>query len=133
MTNDTELEDLTAEWASWKETERVAVERRRAIEDRIVELVRLDQAYEGTTTTELTGHKLKIVSRFTRKVDSTKLQELAAEAGITEHLSALFRWTPEIAAAAWKAADPSITQALLPAITTTPGRPSFSLEPKKGK
>jgi hypothetical protein len=132
MTDDN-LEALAAEWTSWKETERVAVERRRTIEDRIVEIVRLDQAYEGTTTTELQSTKLKIVNRFSRKVDSTKLQELAAEAGITEHLSALFRWTPEIAAAAWKAADPSITQALLPAITTTPGRPSFSLEPKKGK
>ena len=60
-----------------------------------------------------------------RKVDSDKLQELAAENGLTEHLSTLFRWKPDIDAKAWKAADESITRPLMGAITTTPSRASF--------
>jgi hypothetical protein len=62
-----------------------------------------------------------------RKVDADKLQELAAEHGLSEHLGSLFRWSADINAAAWKAAAPTITAPLLGAITTTPGRPSFSI------
>jgi hypothetical protein len=64
-------------------------------------------------------------------VDSEKLQELAAEAGLTDHLSTLFRWKPEIEMKAWKATDPSITSALADAITVTPGRPSFTITIKE--
>jgi hypothetical protein len=71
---------------------------------------------------------VKIAGRIDRKVDGDKVQELAAEHGLTDHLSRLFRWKPEINMAAWKASDPSITQALAPAITAKPGRPSFAIE-----
>jgi hypothetical protein len=52
---------------------------------------------------------------------------LAAEAGLSDHLGSLFRWKPEINATAWKQADNSITNPLLGAITSTPGRTSFSI------
>ena len=58
------------------------------------------------------------------------LSKLAAEHGLTEHLSALFRWSADINAAAWKAASEAITAPLLGAITTTAGRPSFSISTK---
>ena len=47
------------------------------------------------------------------KVNSDKLQELAAEHGLTDHLPSLFRWKPEINMTVWKAADASITTPLL--------------------
>jgi hypothetical protein len=62
-----------------------------------------------------------------RKINAEKLQELALANGLDEHLSSLFRWKPELASAAWKAADESITRPLLGAITTTPGRPTFTI------
>jgi hypothetical protein len=68
-----------------------------------------------------------VEGRINRKVDADKLQAIAAEAGLTEHLSSLFRWKPEIAMSAWKAASPNITTPLLDAITATPGRPSFTI------
>jgi len=55
------------------------------------------------------------------------VQEIAAEAGLTEHLSSLFRWKPEINMSAWKNADEKITTPLLGGITTTPGRASFTI------
>ena len=58
-----------------------------------------------------------------------KVQELAAEHGLTDHLSTLFRWKPELNMAIWKSSNESITRALAPAITAKPGRPSFTIEP----
>jgi hypothetical protein len=123
-----ELDDLSAQWMDAKADEAIAVARRRTIEDRLVELLALDEGKEGTTNAKTEqGYAIKIVGRMNRKVDADKLQELAAEHGLSEHLGSLFRWSADINAAAWKSAAPTITAPLLGAITTTPGRPSFSI------
>jgi len=126
-----ELDTLAAQWVDAKQDEAIAVARRRTIEDRLVELLEIPESKEGTTssTTEQ-GYQIKIVGRMNRKVDTERLQELAAEHGLTEHLSSLFRWSADINAAAWKAAAPTITAPLTGAITTTPGRPSFTITKK---
>lgn len=121
------LSELAALWLSAKETERLAVDDRRAIEDRIKTLAGIAENLDGTETVAPDRYTIKITGRITRTVDSDRLQELAAEAGLTEHLSGLFRWKPEINMSAWKAADESITRPLAGAITAKPGRPSFSI------
>ena len=123
-----ELDDLSAQWMDAKADEAIAVARRRNIEDRLVELLALDEGKEGTTNARTEqGYAIKVVGRMNRKVDADRLQELAAEHGLSEHLGSLFRWSADINAAAWKSAAPTITAPLLSAITTTPGRPSFSI------
>ena len=123
-----ELDDLSAQWMDAKADEAIAVARRRTIEDRLVELLALDEGKEGTTNAKTEqGYAIKVVGRMNRKVDADKLQEIAAEHGLSEHLGSLFRWSADINAAAWKSAAPTITAPLLGAITTTPGRPSFSI------
>lgn len=122
-----DLNTLSEMWLAAKEAEREAVEDRRRIEDRIKSLVGVAENLEGTETVEPDQFTIKIVGRIDRKVDSDKLQEIAAEHGLTEHLSSLFRWKPEVNMAAWKAADPSITKPLSAAITAKPGRPSFTI------
>ena len=119
--------ELAAQWLAAKEAEREATEVRRAIEDQMLEALRVSQALDGTENYESEGYKVKVVGRLNRKIDAEKLQELAIENGVYEHLQNLFRWKPEINAKAWNAADPSITNPLLGAITTTPGRPSFTI------
>lgn len=119
--------ELSYLWLQAKEVEKSSVEKRRRIEDELFALLKLDEAFEGTENFEFDNYKVKVVGRMTRKVDSEKLQELAAEAGLTEHLSSLFRWKPEISAKAWEAADQSITRPLMGAITTTPSRASFAI------
>lgn len=121
------LAELSAQWLAAKEAEREATEVRRAIEDQMLEALRVSQALDGTENYESEGYKVKVVGRLNRKIDAEKLQELAIENGVYEHLQNLFRWKPEINAKAWNAADPSITNPLLGAITTTPGRPSFTI------
>lgn len=124
------INDMTlfADWIASKEAEKEAVEYRRLIEDRISELSEIKEDFEGTNSFETDGYKVKIVGRITRKVDSEILQEVAAENGLTEHLSTLFRWSADINANAWKNASESITGQLSKAITSKPGRPSYSIE-----
>jgi hypothetical protein len=92
---------------------------------------KISENLDGTENRNDAGFNIKIVGRIDRKINAELLQELAAEAGLTEHLSSLFRWKPEINSAAWKAADSAITRPLLYAITSKPGRPSFTITQKE--
>lgn len=119
-------------WLDAKEAERRATETRRQIEDDMLEEFGFDVAHEGVVNyagqnVDGQGFNVKLTGRLNRKIDADKLNEVAAENGLQDHLSTLFRWKPEINMAVWKAADASITDPLLDAITTTPGRPSFSI------
>lgn len=126
-----ELDTLAAAWADAKQDEAIAVAKRRTIEDRLVELLAIPEGKEGTTSAATEqGYSIKVVGRLNRKIDTEELQKLALEAGLYEHLPSLFRWSADINAAAWKSAAPSITAPLLPAITTTTGRPSFTITRK---
>lgn len=126
-----ELDELSILWLESKEKERMAVEARRIYEDQMLKIIAIAEDFEGTKNSMTdAGIEIKVVGRMNRKVDADKLQDIAAENGLTEHLATLFRWKPEINATAWKASDDSITRPLLDAITTTPGRPSFSITKK---
>jgi hypothetical protein len=118
---------LYQQWLDAKADEKKAMDERRKIEDQLVKALGIPNTLDGTQNVEVEGYKVKIVGRLDRKVNSDKLQDLAAEYGLTEHLSSLFRWKPEINASAWKSADPRITEPLLDAITSTNGRPSFTI------
>jgi|TARA_R110002020_G_scaffold426204_1_gene635578 hypothetical protein len=121
-----DLDTASAEWLKAKEDEKAATERRRELEDHLLSLIGIPENLEGVENVETDkGHKIKITGRMSRKVDGEKLQEIAAEAGLTDHLPRLFRWKPEINLAAWKGTAKSITDRLLAAVTTKTGRPSF--------
>jgi hypothetical protein len=122
-----DLKTLSAEWMQHKAAEEHAVVERRKIEDLMVKLLAMSENFEGTETAEPEGFVVKISGRIERKVDGDKVQELAAEFGLTEHLAKLFRWKPEINMAIWKATDEAITKPLAGAITAKPGRPSFKI------
>lgn len=121
--------NLYDKWLEAKETERQAVEARRAIEDELIQLFQVDDTKDGSKTYKPEGYKVKVTTRLSRRVDADTLIDLASQAGIgQEHLQALFRWKPEINLREWQNAAPEITGPLAPAITTKPGRPSFSIE-----
>ncbi len=127
----TDLNELSQLWLAAKQAEADATADRRKIEDRIKSLVGVAENLEGTETVDPDQFTIKIVGRIDRKVDGDKVQELAAEFGLTEHLASLFRWKPEINMAVWKAADEAITKPLAAAITAKPGRPSFTITRKE--
>ena len=122
------MQTLIQEWIKFKEIEKEAQDARRAIEDAITAQVHLAIDFEGTKNVIDGEYEVKIVTRHNRKIDADKVQQIAIEHGLTEHLSSLFRWKPEINSAAWKSAHSEITEPLLDAITTTPARPSYSIK-----
>lgn len=122
-----DIASLSKEWLELKEAEKIATESRRKIEDQLLSLIGIPETLDGTENVNHDAYTLKIVGRMNRKVDTDKLQELAAANGLTEHLSSLFRWKAEINTAIWKASADNLTRPLLDAITTSPGRPSFSI------
>jgi hypothetical protein len=122
-----DIEALSKEWTIAKMEETTATNYRRTIEDKLVKQLLVPESFEGTQNREIGQYVVKIEGRMNRKINAEKLQELATANGLEAHLSSLFRWKPEIASAAWKAADESITKPLLGAITTTPGRPTFTI------
>lgn len=124
------IEELAREWESAKAAEAKAVAIRRAIEDELTELLALPKDLDGSKNEDVGQYKIKVTGRLDRKINSDKLQELAQEAGLSDHLGSLFRWKPEVNMTAWKAAHVSITAPLLDAITTTAGRPSYAITRK---
>jgi hypothetical protein len=115
-------------WLNAKQTEETAVKVRRDLEDQMVKEFDVAANMEGTKNFPTPdGFLVKIVGRMTRKVNAERLQELAAEHGLSDHLASLFKWTPTIVSDQWESADPSITEPLLDAITTTAGRPTFKI------
>jgi hypothetical protein len=126
-----DLQTLSADWLRYKSDEEKATTERRKIEDQMVKLLAIPENFESTETAEPQGFVVKISGRIDRKVDSEKLQMLATESGLTEHLATLFRWKPELNLTLWKSADESITKHLAGAITAKPGRPSFKITIKE--
>jgi hypothetical protein len=131
MIETTDMNELAQMWLRAKQAEKDATEDRRDIEDHIKKLARIADSLDSTETVEPGQYVIKIAGRIDRKVDGEKVQELAAEHGLSDHLATLFRWKPELNMAAWKAADATITGPLAGAITAKPGRPSFSITPKE--
>jgi len=118
---------LYQRWLDAKKLEVAAVAERRELEDLISKELAVPKDLDSTLHCEAEGYKIKLEGRINKKIDADKLQVLAAEAGLSEHLSSLFRWKPEINAKVWNAAADAVTQPLLGAITSTPGRPTFTI------
>lgn len=120
--------NLYEQWMEAKAAETEMTARRRALEDEMTKNLQITEDWEGSYTMKDGGFKINIKRAFTRKVDDKRLTAIANEFGLQEYLSTLFRWKPEINLKAWKDTEPSVTDKLAPAVTTTPGRVSFKIE-----
>jgi len=118
---------LYQRWLDAKKLEAAAVTERRELEDQMAVQFAIPKDLDGIIKRELDGYTIRMEGRINKKIDADKLQMLATEAGISEHLSSLFRWKPEINAKVWNAASSVVTGPLLGAITSTPGRPTFTI------
>lgn len=122
------IRDLAAEWIAAKALESSAINRRREVEDALLDSLRLNNTDEGTHTLKRDGFVIKVTYRNNRKVDAEALIEQAKKAGISnEMLNKLFRWKPEIAMREWKSAPEEVINSLARAVTTSAGRPSVSI------
>ena len=120
--------NLYQQWMEAKAAETEMTTRRRAIEEEIAKSLEVPEDWEGSYTMKDGGFKVNVKRAFTRKVDGKKLIALANGFGLQDYLPTLFRWIPEINLKAWKDTEPSVTEKLAQAVTTTPGRVSFKIE-----
>jgi hypothetical protein len=118
---------LYQKWLDAKKLEATATAERRELEDQMVKQFVVAKDFNGTMKRKIEGFTVTIEGKINKKIDSEKLQSVAKEAGLEDYLPNLFRWKPEINAAAWKAADQAVIAPLTLAITSTPGRPSFAI------
>ena len=118
---------IYAQWIEAKREEQEAQKRRRTLEDKMVKDFKISDTLDGVENLEIDGFKIKITGRMNRKVNGDKIQDIATEHGLSEHLPNLFSWKPSIVLAVWKNTDAAITLPLLDGITTTPSRPSFAI------
>ena len=126
MTTD-DINFLAIAWSHAKQAEASAINTRRLIEDKLTEALGIASTDEGVHNAETVDYKIKVTSRLTRKVDSDLIQEAAAEHGLSHLLSSVCRWKPELDLRAWNALDADTRNKLAPAVTTTAGRPSYSI------
>ena len=122
-----DLQALAIAWSYAKQAEAEAVAQRRAIEDKLTAALGIKETEEGTHNADTLNYTIKVTSRLTRKVDADLIQEIAAEHGLTHLLSSVCRWKPELDMRVWKSLEENARTALSAAITTTPGRPSYSI------
>ena len=120
--------NLYQQWMEAKAAETEMTTRRRAIEEEIAKSLAVPEDWEGSYTMKDGGFKINVKRAFTRKVDDKRLTALANEFGLQEYLSTLFRWKPEVNMKAWKDAEPSVTEKLAQAVTTTPGKIGIKIE-----
>ena len=120
--------NLYEQWMEAKAAETEMTTRRRAIEEEIAKSLAVPEDWEGSYTMKDGGFKINVKRAFTRKVDDKRLTALANEFGLQEYLSTLFRWKPEINLKAWKDAEPTVTDKLAQAVTTTPGKIGIKIE-----
>jgi hypothetical protein len=115
-------------WIRAKEIEAAATTERRAIENVLRRELGVQETLDGTENFHIGPYSVKVVGRIDRKVNADLLQEVAVEHGLENYLGHLFRWRPEVNLSAWKATDENVTNILAQAITSKPGRPSFSIK-----
>ena len=125
--NNMSTAELCSDWIECKATEKAATDHRREIEDELTRRLEIAETLDGTQRPEVDGYAVKVTGRIDRKVDAEKVQELAAEHDLTDELSQLFRWKPEINMNLWKSYPETTTKLLSPAITAKPGRPSYTI------
>jgi hypothetical protein len=125
---DSLLETMLVEWRVAKQLEQEATRRRRGIEDGIKALINFDESREGNIALPFDGGRVVITARLDHKVDGTLARQLATKNHLEDWLERIFRWKPELEVRAWKKAPEYVTQVFAPAITTKPGRATFSLE-----
>lgn len=131
MLDKSEIELMLEDWIIAKSNESSSKTRRQEIEDLLANYFKVNLQDECSKKESVGAYDVRYTTRHNRKIDAELLRDVALENGLEGQLERLFRWKPELSQAAWKAADPAITDILCNAITITPGRPSFSITKKE--
>lgn len=121
-----DLKNLSEQWLEAKTLEQDAVARRRRLEDEMRKCLKIEDSEEGTVSSVVGNYKIKASCRINRKIDPQQFLMLANDANI--EVQDFTRWKCELIQSAWKKQPEHVQQTLSRAITTEPGRATFTVE-----
>lgn len=122
-----DLENLATQWFTAKHLEQAAMNERRDIEDKMMALMRIN-IEDGVVNRDANGIKIKVTMRQNVTVDGNALTLIYKDNRIPQNeIDKLFRWKPQLNLREWKAASDEIKAIVAGAITTQPGRPTFTI------
>ena len=105
----------------------IKVERVQAEEALAYELG-MPQEWEGTKTNAIGAYKVTLKRAMNYRIDAARLEQLAGSSeAMADAVKKAFRYKPEIDKKGWKTLPDDLRGALSPAITITPGKPSFTI------
>ena len=123
-----DIESLTERLYELKQREaEIKAERMRAEEALAYELG-MPQEWEGTKTNTVGAYKVTLKRSMNFRIDAERLDSIAQTSEVMEKaVKKAFRYKPEVDRKGWKALPDEMRAALSPAITMTPGKPSFTI------
>ena len=123
-----DITELTTRLYALKtEEDRIKDERIQA-EEALAYALGMPQEWEGTKTNAVGAYKVTLKRAMNYRIDAARLEQLAGSSdAMAEAVKRAFRYKPEVDKKGWKALPDDLRGALSPAITMTPGKPSFTI------
>lgn len=84
--------------------------------------------WEGSKTNTIGEYKVTLKRAMNYRIDAARLEQIARSSeAMAEAVKRAFRYKPEVDRKGWKGLPEDLRGALSPAITMTPGKPSFTI------
>lgn len=84
--------------------------------------------WEGSKTNTIGAYKVTLKRAMNYRIDAARLEQIAGSSeAMADAVKRAFRYKPELDRKGWKALPDTVRGALSPAITMTPGKPSFTI------
>lgn len=123
-----DITELTTRLYTLKvEEARIKAERMQT-EEALAYALGMPQEWEGTKTNTVGAYKVTLKRAMNYRIDAARLEQLAGNSeAMADAVKKAFKYKPEIDKKGWKALPDEMRAALSPAITMTPGKPSFTI------
>lgn len=122
------IEILTERLYELKHHEEAIKTQRMQTEEALAYALGMPRKWEGTKTNSVGMYKLTLKRAMNYRIDAARLEQLAGSSeAMADAVKKAFRYKPEIDKKGWKALPDEMRAALSPAITMTPGKPSFTI------
>ena len=122
------IEILTERLYELKQHEEAIKTERMRTEKALAYALGMPREWEGTKTNTVGVYKLTLKRAMNCRIDAARLEQLAGSSeAMADAVKKAFRYKPEIDKKEWKALPDEMRSALSPAITMTPGKPSFTI------
>ena len=123
-----DITELTNRVYSLKEEEARIKDERVQAEAALAYALGMPLEWEGSKTNTIGAYKVTLKRAMNYRIDAAKLEQIAGSSeAMAEAVKRAFRYKPEIDKKGYKGLPDSLRGALSPAITMTPGKPSFTI------